>query len=73
MGEEALDLRIILIRQGLLRGSIHFVLILLKEILINGNLWRCQGRRCDKLQGRVANKLTSEPQEGLLEVVVRLG
>jgi hypothetical protein len=56
-----------------LRGSVHLRLVLGKEVLINGNLWRCQGRRCDKLQSGVANKLASEPQEGLLEVVVRLG
>ena len=40
---------------------------------VHGHLWRHQGRHGHELQVGVTNQLASQPQEGLLEVVVRLG
>ncbi|KAH3678749.1 hypothetical protein OGATHE_000017 [Ogataea polymorpha] len=40
---------------------------------VDRHLRRSQGRRLDKLELGVAHELSGEPQERLLEVVVRLG
>jgi hypothetical protein len=67
------NLRIILIGQRLLRGGVHVGLVLRKQRRVDGNLRGSQSRGRDKLQGGVADELAGKPQEGLLEVVVRLG
>lgn len=55
-----------------MRSGVHVRLVLRKKLLVDGDLGGSKRRRRDKLQGRVANELASKPQEGLLEVVVRL-
>jgi len=54
-------------------SPLQLSLILLHQMLVNGDLSRGQSGSSDKLQGGVSNKFPCQPQEGLLEVVVRLG
>src|SRR5690554_8041449 len=67
------DVRIILIGKGLLCGLSHLLLRLLHGGHVDGDLRGGERGRSNKLQSLVADELSGEPEEGLLEVVVGLG
>lgn len=73
MNIKLLQISIILIRKRKGSSLVHLVLVLGHKSLVNLDLRRSKGRRGDKLEGRVADELSGEPEEGLLKVVVRLG
>lgn len=68
-----LQIGILLIRQRHGCSLLHLLLISIHKLSINLHLRRCKGRSCNKLKSRVSNKLSSEPQKGLLKVVVGFG
>ena len=68
-----LQVGIILIRERESSGLSHLGLVLGHKGLVNLDLRRSKGRGGYKLKGRVANELSSEPKERLLEVVVGFG
>ena len=68
-----LQISIILIGKRHGRSIVHLLLVLLHQLRVDLNLRRSQGRRSNELELRVADQLASEPEEGLLEVVVGLG
>jgi hypothetical protein len=62
-------------------GLVQFLVVLLDQGRINGDLGRSKGRRCDKLQvwvsfglfgGDIPDQLAHKPEERLLKVVVGL-
>lgn len=57
----------------MLSSILHLLLVRFQELLIDSDLRWGQCWRGNKLQSGVTNELPSQPQEGLLEVVVRLG
>ena len=61
------------VRERLSSGLLELSLILLLELLIELELRRLKGRGLDEVQAVVACQLPSQPEEGLFEVVVRLG
>lgn len=63
----------LLIGQRHLGGLLHFHLILAHEIRIHLDFGGTQGRGLNKGQVRDTSELASQPQEGLLKVVVTLG
>jgi len=67
------QVRIFLIRQRHGRSFGHFLLVLIKQFLVDLDLRRCKSGSSDKFELRVADQLPSQPEEGLLEVVVGLG
>ena len=73
MNIKLLQISIILIRKRKGSSLVHLVLVLGHKSLVNLDLRRSKGGRGDKLEGRVADELSGEPEEGLLKVVVRLG
>jgi len=72
-GMVRLEISIIFVRQRELGSSLHLLVELRQEIMVNIDLWWGQSWGCDKLKGRVADKLPGQPQEGFLKVVVGLG
>lgn len=70
MNIKLLQISIILIRKRKGSSLVHLVLVLGHKSLVNLDLRRSKGRRGDKLEGRVADELSGEPEEGLLKVVV---
>lgn len=50
-----------------------FLVVLLHQVVVNLDLRRSEGGCGNELKVRVADQLASEPQEGLLKVVVGLG
>ena len=48
-------------------------MVLVKQILVNGNLRRSKSRSSDEFELRVADEFSGQPKEGLFEVVVGLG
>lgn len=52
---------------------LHFLLIFVHELGVDLDLWWSEGWGGDELEGWVADQLSGEPEEGLLEVVVGLG
>lgn len=52
--------------------SLKLLVVLLHKLCIDLNFRRSKGRGGDKVEAWVANELSGEPQEGLLEVVVGL-
>ena len=68
-----LQIRIILIRQRHPRRVLHLLAVLIQQRLIDlRRRWR-EGNTSDKFEAWVPDELTSEPEEGFLEVVVGLG
>jgi len=63
----------VVLGEGNSLGPLQLLLVLQHQVLINGNLSGCQSRGGDEFERWVANKLPCQPQERLLEVVVRLG
>ena len=51
----------------------HFLVVLVKEILVNSDLGRCKSWGSDKFELRISNQLSGEPEERLFEVVVGFG
>ncbi len=68
-----LQIRVLLIWQRHGGSLSHLLVVLIHELLVDLNLRRSESNFSDKLQSLVANQLACQPQEGLLEVVVRLG
>jgi len=64
---------VVILREGLSSRTLELHLVLRHQSFIDLDFWRCERRSSDELEGGVADELTSEPQERLLEVVVRLG
>lgn len=67
------NIRIIFIRQRVLGSLLHLLVVSLQEGVVDGDLrWgQCWGS--NELKAGVTDELSSQPQEGLLEVVVGLG
>lgn len=67
------NVRIIFIRQRVLGSFLHLLVVSLQKGVVDGDLrWgQCWGS--NELKAGVADELSSQPQEGLLEVVVGLG
>jgi len=63
---------IVFFRQGGHSSSRELLVVLLHELRVHGNFGRKESGGGDELQGRVANKLPCQPEERLLEVVIRL-
>lgn len=68
-----LEVPVVFVGQRRSLGRLELLLVLGHEVLVDLHLRRSQGRRSNELETRVAHKLAREPQEGLLEVVVRSG
>jgi hypothetical protein len=58
-----LQIGIILVGQRHLGSSIHLLLVLFKNSLVDLDFWWGEGWRSDKLEGLVANQLAGEPAE----------
>jgi len=71
-GACCLQVWILLIWQRHGRGLRHLILVLLHGCLVNLELWWSERWRCDEFQSWVADQLSRQPQERLLEVVVGL-
>jgi len=69
------NLQVLIIISGKLCSSSgsHLSLVLVHKSHIDSNLSRLKGRILGELQLVVAGELTSEPEEGLLELIVGLG
>lgn len=68
----ALQVFIVIIRQGNILSLGHVFFQLTLPFLIHLNFWWSQRRHSCELEVRVTDKLTSKPKERLLKVVVRL-
>lgn len=68
-----LEVSVILVWQRSVGSSLELLVVDVHKSLVNLNLRGCKGRRSGKLERRVADQLTCQPQEGLLKVVVGLG
>ena len=68
-----LEVTIVLVGKRGSRRRLELLVVLLHELVVDLALRRRERRRSGELEGGVADQLASEPQEGLLEVVVRLG
>jgi hypothetical protein len=68
-----LKVGVVLVGEGRVGGDSELVLVLGHELLVDDDLGRRKGGGGDKLERLVADELASEPEEGLLEVVVGLG
>ena len=55
------------------RGFGHFFLVLVEQLLVDLDLGWCKSWSSDEFKLRVADQFAGQPQERLLEVVVRLG
>lgn len=64
---------IIVIRQGHGGSLFHILLVLVHQFSINLHFRRSKSRGFDEFQLGVTRQLSSQPQEGLFELVVRLG
>jgi hypothetical protein len=73
MNIKLLQISIIFVRKREGSSLVHLVLVLGHEGLVNLNLRRSKSGRSDKLEGRVADELSSKPEERFLKVVVGLG
>jgi len=69
----SLEIGVVLVRERHLGGVLHFLLVLLQQGLVDSGGWRGKSRSSNEFQSWVANELTCQPQERLLEVVVGLG
>jgi len=69
----SLQIGVILIWEWHVGYNFHLLLVFCEKGMVNGFGWRSKGGSGDKFQGWVANKLSGQPQERLLEVVVGLG
>jgi hypothetical protein len=67
------EIGIVLIWKWHLGGILHFLLILLQQSLVDSGGGRGKSGSSDEFQSRVANKLSCQPEEWLLEVVIGLG
>ena len=67
------QISIILIWKRHLLRLVHFLLVLVHELLVDLDLGRSESGRSNELQLGITDELASEPEEGLLEVVVGLG
>jgi len=68
-----LKVGIVLVGEGHVGGILHLLLVLLENSLVDLDLWGSKGGGSDEVKSLVADKLSCEPQERLLEVVVGLG
>lgn len=68
-----LQVCVVFVGQGHVRGGVHFLLVLCENGLVDLNLRRRKGRCSDELERLVADKFSGKPEERLLEVVVGLG
>lgn len=69
----SLQIVVVVLRKRLRSGILRFLLDLSLGRLVDNGIGRSQGGRLHKGQIVVARQLTSQPEEGLFEVVVRLG
>jgi len=68
-----LQIGILFVRKRHLCRNRHLLLVLFENGLVDLDFRRRKGRSSNEFQGLVADELPGEPQEWLLEVVVRLG
>jgi len=68
-----LQVGVFLVGQRHVCSSLHLLLVLLEHGLVDLDFWWCKSRCGDELERLVTNEFSSEPEERLLEVVVRLG
>lgn len=67
-----LQVLVVLIWQRHGRSFVHLFLVHVESGLVDSNFGRSKSRSSDKLELGVADEFSSEPQEGLFEVVVGL-
>jgi hypothetical protein len=67
------QISIVFVWQRHLFGFVHLLLVLIHQLLIDLHFGRGESRRGDEFELRVTDEFSSEPEEGLLEVVVGLG
>mmetsp|Transcript_29224 Transcript_29224/g.79085 ORF Transcript_29224/g.79085 Transcript_29224/m.79085 type:complete len:317 (+) Transcript_29224:1253-2203(+) len=71
--KSSLEIVVVILRKGLRSSILKLLFILVLELVIKLEFWRLQCWSLHEVKGVVTGELSSQPQERLLEVVVRLG